>query len=631
MPTTSNIRSRRALAAFAALVVVTTSCDENLPIGPSTFPTTLKIAVPHDTVVIGDSTAAQAQALDAQGHVVTGLTFKWTSADASILGLGAPAPNNDDAAAGRSQTFLGKKAGRSVVTLSLPDSRFAGSDITRTQTVVVGGVKITSTRDSTLSAVEDTVMAIATSLVRTSAGLTPKVSQGIKWSHLGSHTAVIGAGDTIRYVSKSNGADTLIASHDFCLAGAKCADTAIVRVSQQLTMTLSGNEFLAWSFSDSLAPIVKLADRRGIGLPGAFVKFVPLTADDSAVVKVSGVVGASNTADGTVATPRLIAIANGTANVSVAAFGADNKQIGTTQNITMTVRQVARRVAVEPIRADITTEDSIPIRAVARDARGFRILDATISVATVGINTHDIWAGPTTVGGTGGVGTSTPSVFGAARPEVNPLAPQIPVITHAMQMNIRPSQSVVAGSAASAVAITGIAFDSTGQAAKGRSIVFSVSAGAAPGNVEVDQAGNFTQTWFLPTVADHYTLTGVLLGSTLDPFDHTVVRRSVTVTPDVPSELRTSASISATTLAVNATATLTITVRDKFGNIVKTAAPTDFVTSASVGGGTFSGAACTAGVCTVTYTAKATPGADVIHVRIGVNDVLGSPFNIVTQ
>ena len=162
-------------------------------------------------------------------------------------------------------------------------------------------------------------------------------------------------------------------------------------------------------------------------------------------------------------------------------------------------------------------------------------------------------------------------------------------------------------------------------------VVFSVSAGAAPGNVEVDQAGNFTQTWFLPTVADHYTLTGVLVGSTLDPFDHTVVRRSVTVTPDVPSELRTSASISATTLAVNATATLTITVRDKFGNIVKTAAPTDFVTSASVGGGTFSGAACTAGVCTVTYTAKATPGADVIHVRIGVNDVLGSPINIVVQ
>jgi hypothetical protein len=631
MPTTRAIRPRRALAVFASLVVLTTSCDENLPSGPSTFATTLKIVVPHDTVVIGDSSAAQAQAVDADGHVIQGLTFKWTSADATILTLGTPAPNSSDAAAGRSQMLLGKKAGRSVVTLSLPDSRFASSDVSRTQTVVVGGVRILSTRDSTLSAVEDTVMAIATSLVRTTAGLTPKVSQGIKWTHLGSHTAVIGAGDTIRYISRSNGADTLIASHDFCLAGAKCADTAVVRVSQQLTMTLSAKNFLAWSFSDSLAPVVKLADRRGIGLPGAFIRFVPLTPADSTIVRVSSVVGASNTADGTVATPRLIAIGNGAANVSVAAFGPDNKQIGAAETITMTVRQVARRVAVEPLRVDISTEDSIPFRSVARDARGFRIADASISLATVGINTHGIFAGPTIVGPGGGVGSSTPSLTGVARPELNPLAPQIPVVVHDMQMNIRPSQSVVAGSAGATISLTGIALDSTGQPAVGRLIVFSVSGGATPSNVQVNAAGGFTQTWTLPTIADHYTLTGVLPGSTLDPFDHTVIRRSVTVSPDVPSETKTTVTITNTTLAVNATATLTVTVRDRFNNVVKTAVPGDFVTSANAGGGTFSGAGCNLGVCTVTYTAKATPGADVIRVRIGGVDVLGSPINIVVQ
>jgi hypothetical protein len=631
MPTTLALRPRRALAVFAGLVLLTTSCDENLPSGPANFATTLKIVVPHDTVVIGDSSAAQAQAVDADGHVIQGLTFKWTSADASVLALSTPAANSDDAAAGRSQILLGKKTGRSVVTLSLPDSRFASSEVSRTQTVVVGGVRILSTRDSTLSAVEDTVMAIATSLVRTSAGLTPKASQGIKWSQRGSHTAVIGAGDTIRYISRSNGADTLIASHDFCLAGAKCADTAVIHVSQQLTMTLSSKTLLAWSFSDSLAPVVKLADRRGIGLPGAFVRFVPLTAADSTIVKVSGVVGTSNTADGTVATPRLIAIGNGTANVAVAAFGPDNQAIGAAETITMAVRQVARRVAVEPLRVDVSEEDSIPFRSIARDARGFRIADASISITTTGLNTHGIWAGPTSVPAIGGAGTITPTLAGVARPELNPLAPQIPVVSLDMQMNIRQADTIVAGSAGSAVAVSGIAFDSTGQPAVGRLVAFSVSSGATPASAQVNSVGNFTQTWTLPTVADHYTLTGVLAGSALDPFDHTVVRRSVTVNPDVPSETRTTVTITNTTLAANATATLTITVRDRFNNLVKTAVPAEFVTSANAGGGTFSGAACTLGICTVTYTAKATPGPDVIRVRINGTDVLGSPINIVVQ
>jgi hypothetical protein len=297
----------------------------------------------------------------------------------------------------------------------------------------------------------------------------------------------------------------------------------------------------------------------------------------------------------------------------------------------MTVRQVARRVAVEPLRVDVSEEDSIPFRSIARDARGFRITDASISVTTAGLNTHGIWAGPTSVPVTGGTGSITPALTGVARPELNPLAPQIPVVTLDLQMNIRQADTIVAGSAGSAVSVTGIAFDSTGQPAVGRLVVFSVNSGAVPTSAQVNSVGNFAQTWTLPTIADHYTLTGVLVGSALDPFDHTVVRRSVTVNPDVPSETRTTVTITNATLAANATATLTVTVRDRFNNLVKTAVPTDFVTSANAGGGTFSGAACTAGVCTVTYTAKATPGADVIHVRINGADVLGSPINIVVQ
>ncbi len=625
MTTPNTVRARRLLGAFAALVMVTTSCDEHLPSGPSTFATTIQIVVPHDTVVVGDSTAAQAQAVDAEGHTVQGLKFKWTSADPASLGVNAP--TGDDGTAGRTQTLVGKKAGRINLTLSLPDSRFATADISRPQTVVVAGVRILSTKDSTLSAVSDTAMAIATSLVRTSAGAAPRASQGIKWSHLGSHVSIVGAGDTIRYVSRSNGADTLIASHDFCLAGARCADSAIVRVSQQLTMTLSTTTLLAWSFADSLAPVVKLADRRGSGLPGATVRLVPLTAADSLIVNVSGTVGTSNTADGTVATPRLIAIRNGSANVSVAAFGADNNQIGASQPITITVRQVARRVAVEPIHVDITTEDSIPFRTVARDARGSIIADATNSITTVGVNVHGNFAGPSPVG----AATITPSVAGTSLPGANPLAPQVAVQVIPMQMNITASQSVVAGSAGAVVAFGGFAFDSTGQPANGRTVTFSVNAGGIPLDAVADANGAFGGTWFLPTVADHYTLTGALAGSTADPFGPIVLRRSITVLPDVPSTTKTTAAMSSTTLAVNATATLTVTVRDRFNNVVKTATLADFDAPTSTAGATISGGACTLGVCTFTYTAKATPGADLIHVRIAGSDVVNSPISITVQ
>ena len=110
MTTPNTVRARRLLGAFAALVMVTTSCDEHLPSGPSTFATTIQIVVPHDTVVVGDSTAAQAQAVDAEGHTVQGLKFKWTSADPASLGVNAP--TGDDGTAGRTQTLVGKKAGR---------------------------------------------------------------------------------------------------------------------------------------------------------------------------------------------------------------------------------------------------------------------------------------------------------------------------------------------------------------------------------------------------------------------------------------------------------------------------------------------------------------------------------------
>ena len=64
-------RRTRAAAATIAAIVVGSSCTENLPNGPVTFSgVTLSIVVPHDTLLVGDVSTAQARATDAAGNVI---------------------------------------------------------------------------------------------------------------------------------------------------------------------------------------------------------------------------------------------------------------------------------------------------------------------------------------------------------------------------------------------------------------------------------------------------------------------------------------------------------------------------------------------------------------------------------
>ena len=620
-------QSRRA-AYFAAALLVASSCTENLPSGPDTFGATIKILVAHDTVVVGDSSAGQAQALDTKGNAIQGLKFNWTSAAPTIVDFATPASGNADAENGRTRILVGKFPGRSVVTLALPDTRFVVSNATRNETVVVGGVRILSTRDSTLTAINDTVRAIAAGLVRVNGALVTRVSQGIKWVHKGSHVSVIGAGDTIRYISQSNGADTLIATHDFCLLGAKCADTAVVRVNQQLTLTLSTRALFAWSVGDTLGPTVTLADRRGNGLPGATIRLVPATAFDSAIVKVTAPFGVSNPATGAMATPRLVSALNGVARVGVLGIGADGTSIVALDSVIETVRQVARRVAVEPLRANISSGDSIPIKAVARDARGSVIPDAVISVSSTGIALNGIWAGPTAVIAPV-LTTVTPTLSGISLPSANPGAPQVPVTTDESQITIFPQQTVIAG--ATQVAVGAILLDSLGQPAFNKWLRFGSPFTAPPDSVQADGSGAVNTVWTPRDSAGTYTLTGVRgaatpLNSLADSAGRILVRRTVTVMPDIPSALKSTLSMSAVSIAVNGTATITIRVNDRFGNLVKTATPTAFTLVPPPGGGTLSPATCVQGVCTVTYTAPAAAGPDTVSVKILGVDILFSPM-----
>ncbi|HTI64741.1 MAG TPA: invasin domain 3-containing protein [Gemmatimonadaceae bacterium] len=623
--------SRGATAGLVSLVIagLVVSCSENLPSGPEQFVAQLKIVVPHDTLIVGDSSTAQAQAFDEAGFQVSGLTFNWASASTAILGLASPSSGTADASSGRTQVFIGSKPGQSVVTLSLPDSRFTTTNATRGQTVVVAGVRILSTHDSTLTAVNDTAVAIATSLVHVNGASVNRASQGIRWVHLGAHTTVVGQGDTVRYIARSNGADTLIATHDFCLRGAKCADTVVARVSQQLTMSLSSHSFLSWSFADSLGPSVTIADRRGTGLAGTSVRFVPLTAADSVVVKVSAVVGSSNTATGLVASPRLVSIGNGTARALVVGLAPDGSVIAT-DTVTETVRQVARRIAVEPLRALVSVIDSIPIAPVARDANGAIIADATVSVLSAsGIAVHGIWAGPEAANTPSSQGTITPTIVGIALPDSNPLAPQVPIVTDPAVIDLVAADTVVAGATSRQVSVT--VLDSLGQTVSGATVRFAAQFGVIPAAVLTNAAGVATTTWTPPDIAGPYTLTGIHeTGATLatlsDSAGRIVIRRSVVVKAAAPSATKTSIGMSTLTIAAGATATFTVTVRDAFNNPVKTATSADF--SVTITRGTLDAFTCTDGVCTATYHAPATTGSDAITVKIGTTNVVNSPLGL---
>ncbi len=620
---------RRSIPLACAAVFIALSCSENLPTGPQTFSARLAFSVTSDTVVVGDSDLVEAQAFDAAGNPILSLSYAWSSADSGVVGLATP--GNPDSSSGRSRRLVGRRTGHAVVSAALADPRFVSTPTSRNETVVVGGVRVLTTHDSTLTAINDTAVAIAAGLVRVNGALVPRAGQGVRWVHQGSHTATVAQGDTLRYIARSNGPDTLIATSDFCLAGAKCADTLIARVSQALTFHLSTHLLRSWSFSDSLSPSATLADHRGTGLAGTSIRFVPASHGDSAVVRVGPVVGSNDPVTGAMATPRLISIGNDTALVIVQALAPDGSTILATDTVTEIVRQVARRVNVEQLSLLLSATDSIPVKAVARDARGAIIADATVTVPSItGVAFHDPWVGPQAILNAPATGSLTPSIIGIALPDSNPLAPQIPVVINAANVSVLAADTVKAGSTQVPISLTVV--DSTGQPAVLATIEFSAKVGSMPAPVVTDANGNVNVIWVPPDSAASYTLTGARsrpggLATPADSVGRILLSRTVQVIASDPNAIRSTVGISATTVAANGTATVTVTVRDVFRNPVKSATPAAF--NVAVTRGTIGAFTCTDGVCTATYTAPATSGADGISVQIGGNPVSGSPIALI--
>ena len=625
-------RAPLGLALIAAAFVVV-SCDENLPSGPNTFTVTQTIVSTGDTLVINQARLVDAKVTDAQGNVINGLHYRWASADTNIIGLTIPAGIDST---GGQRRLVAKRPGRSIVTLSLPDPRFVTSSATRTVTAVVAGVRVLSSHDSTLTSVNDTARAVATSLVRTSdtdPNLVNRASQGVRWVHLGDKTTIVGTGDTIRYIARANGVDTLIATHDFCLAGAKCADTVLARVSQQLLLTLSSRTFQQWSFADTVGPTITLADRRGNGLAGTSIRFVPRTAADSAIVKIGPNVGTSNPINGSMSAPRVITAGNGTARVSVLGIAPDGFTIAATDSITVIVRQVARRVAAEPLRAIETRVDSVPVRLVARDARGAPIADATVDVVAAGLTLNGIYAVPVLAATS--PGTLTPNLTGVALPANNPAAPQIPVVVDVGMIAFIPADTVVAGGIANQRSTSTTVLDSLGAPAAGKYVRYYINGLGGLDSTQVALDGTATVNWTPPNIAGTYTLTGVRSTTPLntlgDSAGRIVMRHTVVVKNDVAFAATSSLAVGATVMTQGATMTISLALRDQFGNpVLSLTPPANLTLTATGAGGTIGALTCSAftGICTATYTAPAAAGVEVISAKIGGVEILLSPVNV---
>ncbi len=328
------------------------------------------------------------------------------------------------------------------------------------------------------------------------------------------------------------------------------------------------------------------------------------------------------------ATPRLISIGNDTATVIVQALAPDGSTILATDTVTDIVRQVARRVNVEQLSILMSSTAAVPVKAIARDARGAVIADATVTVASIsGVAFHDPLVGPQTVLNVPATGSLTPSITGIALPDSNPLAPQVPVVVNAAGVSVLAADTVKAGNTQVLISLT--VTDSTGQPAALAAIEFSTKVGSMPAPAVTNANGNVTVAWVPPDSAGSYTLTGVPsrasgLGALTDSTGRIFLRRTVEVIASDPDATKSTVGITTTTVAANGTATVTVTVRDVFRNPVKSATPAAFTFAVTRGAlGAF---ACTDGVCTATYTAPATSGADAISVQIGGIQVAGSPI-----
>jgi hypothetical protein len=630
MPTVAPGIRRIAFAIAVATAAVVVACTENLPMGPNAFSATVSVTSLPDTIVVGDTKTVSAIAKDAAGNQVSGLTYTWAVGDTGVLGLGA-----SDSASGRTRTVSAKRPGVSSVTLHLPDARFVTSNASKNVTAVIALLQITTSRDTTMTAIGDTLMVRASGYVKSGATTVVRPLSGLTWQVRSSgSTAILATGDSARVIAVGNGVDTIIVGHPYCLAGARCADTAFVRVTQSLRIALAKNTLSAWSFGDTVSSAATVKDRRGLGQSGTYLKFFPKAAADSAAVTVTPLFGLNQSANGSMAVSRFIAKANGTAKVVVQAYNAADALIDTA-SVTVTVRQLAVRSTVFPLVSSVTHGDSVPLRARAIDARGNVIADATVALTPVSGTLSGVFWAIGAAPSTAATQMVWADVAGAAVAANNTGAPAVTMARDTAVVQSLPPITVVAGADSATKVLTPKVLTYAAVPVADTWVRHIYSGGVTTvDSTKTSVDGTAQVTWTVPTTVGTYRFTSLQRQGTTVPATAAdsagliLARRTVRVIAAAANAATTRVTPADTVPAAGATMQLSVIAKDVFGNLTTTIAPADITTTVKLG--TVGAWGCTGNACTATYTAPATIVSDTVSVKISGSHLLGSPFQVRT-
>ena len=581
---------RRRLGIVVAAGAVVVACNEDFVTGPGQPAVTIALRNWSDTLVLGDRRPVGIVVLDSKGREIVGARVRLTLSAPTVLGADV-----SSVATGGTVNLSPQRTGITDISLALDDPRFDPATKLVRGTVVTAGVRLISARDTTVTSVGDTSLVLASALGRSdasaSATLFPIAGQGVSWTRLGGGAPTpLGTGDSLRTVSRAAGIDTLVVSHAFCLRGARCADTLVVRLSQvPVSFTMPTDTLWAWSLGDTVVSRVPIVDARGNAIAGVSVTAAPLTAADSAIVGVSTAAGVpafergtaiqagalravfGSAATGGVSSPALVAQASGISHVALRALAEDGRVLGTSQ-IVVVVRQIAKSVRVAPAEADVTPGDSIPVLLQARDARGHLILDASFS-STMSAGAYR--AGRILVSATAAPGTDFlhATVTGVAAPSSHPRAQIADPAPDSAKVIVRALPRIAAGDTASATGnlLSTIVLGADHRPLVGVWVRFFVPAGSLAGadSVLSDANGVVQTRWLLPTTAGRYTATAFVLGvgARADSAGDIVLRRTTTVIAGAPTALVVVSQSGATaTLGATLGAPIVVQLVDAFGN-----------------------------------------------------------------
>ena len=230
----------RGLLASAVLLA---GCGEDFATGPEKFTGELDVTNWADTLVVGDHRAVTARVLDAQGREVLGRSIQWTIATLGVVDIAVPGSNNTAVAQSAGSAVLSVAGGTAVamealtpgtstVSFVFADELFHETTAARTLTVVTAGIQLASAQDTTLTAIGDTALLVASALGHDQDGVNEaRAGLGVEWARIGAGAVdLLGNGDSVHVVARQDGTDTLVVSHGFCRVGATCSDTVLVHV-----------------------------------------------------------------------------------------------------------------------------------------------------------------------------------------------------------------------------------------------------------------------------------------------------------------------------------------------------------------------------------------------------------------